>query len=188
MEWLMGLETWRVVCYVGGASLILVGLMGYGLRWTWHHADPPYEGDRRRSRTPEPWDVDPTTGTLIVTPELEEASAAYQARLITETDPDGGGLHSWPAHPAERPLDRTRLIQVPQPPPGEERRSLDPAWRKAILSPTGTWSMPNSGRRHHHRATGSKGEETRQLHPGYVAEARARVERGEPADPDHLLD
>lgn len=170
VEWLMGLEPWRQAAVIGGACLFVVAV-GVGLiRAAWRSVDPPYVGEQRRKRQADPWDVDPATGSLIVTPELEDAGRAWRDRMAAED-----------AHLA---ADHSRLIPVQR--PGETRRSLAPAWRSAILSPTGSWTMPNDGRRHHHRATGSRGEETRRLHPGYVAEARARVARGE--DPGELPD
>lgn len=174
--------TLRRALWVVGVALILVGLLFYVLHRAWSHGDPAYRGDRRRARVPGPYDVDPTTGTLIVTPELKEAADRYNARTLDqETDPTGGGNHVWPV------ADRSRAIRVPIPRPLEPTRRLTPGWRAAIQSPTGSWTMPNNGRRHHHRATGGRQEETRQLHPGYVAEARARVARGEDPDPDGLL-
>jgi hypothetical protein len=170
----------------GGLGLLLAAGGVWAIRHAWHAGDPPYEGDRRRPAEPEPWHRDPTTGSLIVTPELEKAARAFQARLRGEVIPgDRTQVLRAPGREVGAARQRIRL-PIPRPEPGDQR-SLAPGWRSAVQSPTGTWRLPESDAgRHHHRRNGSPGEATRRLHPGYVAEARARVARGE--DPGELPD
>lgn len=169
IEWLYA-DPVRLYVLWGTGGILAGTLLILAARWGWHHGDPPYNGDRRRKAQPDAWDRDPSTGALILDGTTRDRIAQWRASLA-----------------ADIPADRTQVLRPPPRSDLEARRSLDPGWRRAILSPTGSWSMPNDGRKHH-RATGGPKEETRQLHPGYVAEARARVARGEPADPDHLLD
>lgn len=168
----------RALLRAAGVGLIVTGLVFWVCHRAWVRTDPNYRGRRRRPERPKAHHRDPTTGQHIVSPELEAAGRVYLARLeLAETDPSGGGLHSWPAFPASTDHDRCRMIPVPaQRPPGAERPT------RALITPTGSWVMPATGR-HHHRAEGGPREHTRPLHPGYRADARARVVPADGTDP-----
>lgn len=161
------METWRQVCVLVGLGMIFAGLGVEAIRRSWHRADPPYVGDRKRLRHPASWHREPLTGELIVTPRLERAREIYMASLTRAPSPSEEILPAHPSWPMFSPVSPAPIEP--------ERRSLRPAWREAILDPGAGWAMPDDGRRHHHRAVGKPGEGTRRLHPGYVAEARARV-------------
>lgn len=163
----MDQSTTTQALYIAGVGLIIAGVGVEVIRRSWRSQDPPYRGESRRGRRPSPHDRDPETGELVLGAEARDAATRY---LSTVTDPDGQGTHSWPVHPS-RVGDSARRIRSGGVP---GRRSLAGDWRAAVQTPTGSWMMPDAGR-HHHRRDGGPREETRPLHPGYRAQARAMV-------------
>lgn len=175
LEWLMAQDTTTQVLYLSGVGLIIAGLGVEVIRRGWRGMDPPYRGEQRRGRRPSPYDLDPKTGELVMGAEVRDAATRYLSTVTT--DPAGQGTHTWPTHrPPAGVGEGVRRIRR-----GEVvgRRSLAGDWRDAVRTPTGSWMMPDAGR-HHHRRDGGPREETRPLHPGYRAAARAMVQ---PEDP-----
>lgn len=166
----------RALLRASGVGLIVTGLVFWVCHLAWRRADPNYRGKRRRPDRPKAHHREPTTGQHIVSPELEAAGRAYLKTLeLAETDPSGGGVHSWPVHPRGLADDRCRRIVVPVARP--------PAMLSPLTTPTGSWIMPVTGGRHHHRAEGGPREHARPLHPGYRVDARARVVPADGTDP-----
>lgn len=142
LDWLVVEDpTFRLVLQIGGALLVIAGILIFLLNRSFQK-DPPYRGERRRRFKATPWQRDPYSGQRL--------------RPLPPCEPER----------EEPPADFSRLIYPP------------------FVPPRTAFAMPREDRPTHHRATGSRREQTRKLHPGDVTKARAMVTQGEMYPPE----